>query len=156
MKNNIDICIHDIDEPAWTHRVEEFLYEVLERRNHRQWQVSVLFCADTYMQELNYQYRQKEGSTDVLSFEQGFEYTHEDGNTYYVAGDIAISLDFLYKNAKDFAVSPDEELKRLLIHGILHLEGYDHGDAHIGEEINEMFTLQEEILKTFQDYNIIG
>ena len=44
-----------------------------------------------------------------------------------VAGDIAISMDTLRRNARDFEVTEDEELKRLLVHGILHCAGMDHG-----------------------------
>ncbi len=159
MKNStcdVYVLCEGIDEPVWIKNIDEFLYKVLSERKHENWELSVLFCSDPYMAELNKEYRQKDGSTDVLSFEQGEEYIDDDGKLQYIAGDIAISVDFLYNNAKEFNISPDEELKRLLIHGILHLEGYDHGDAHIGEETNEMFELQESLLQSFQDYKIIG
>ncbi len=154
-KNEVDISVQDISDPVWLARVETFLYEVLAHRKHENWQLSVMFCSDACMKELNSQYRNKDTSTDVLSFEQGEEYIDNDGNLQYIAGDIAISIDFLYNNAKEFDVLPDEELKRLLIHGILHLEGYDHADAHIGEETNEMFECQESILQAFKEYKII-
>ncbi len=156
--SNCDIFINceEIDEPTWLAKVEPFLQEVLKIRKHDNWELSVLFCSDKYMKELNKQYREKDSSTDVLSFEQGEEYIDDDGKLQFIAGDIAISVEFLYNNAKEFDVLPDEELKRLLIHGILHLEGYDHGDAHIGEETNEMFDIQESVLQSFQDYKIIG
>ncbi len=156
---DIFISVEGIDEPSWLSNVNTFLQEVLKNRNHDNWELSVLFCSDPYMAELNKQYRDKDSSTDVLSFEQGEEYVDDDGNIQYIAGDIAISVEFLYNNAKEFDVLPDEELKRLLIHGILHLEGYDHGDAHIGDdsnEKNEMFEIQESLLQSFQDYKIIG
>lgn len=156
MSNEIYISVEDIQEPQWIENVQPFLDKVLEKRKHTNWELSVLFCSDTYMKGLNSQYREKDSSTDVLSFEQGEEYIDDDGNKQYIAGDIAISVDFLYENAKNFDVLPNEELKRLLVHGILHLEGYDHGDAHIGEETNEMFEVQEELIKSFQEYIIIG
>ncbi len=156
-KNNCDVFVsfEDIAEPLWLEKVKDFLLEILKERDHNNWELSVMFCSDAIMQGLNKQYRDKDSSTDVLSFEQGEEYIDDDGNTRYIAGDIAICVNFLYKNAEDFDVLPDEELKRLLIHGILHLEGYDHENA-LGEETNEMFNLQESLLKTFQEYNIIG
>jgi len=52
-------------------------------------------------------------------------------------------VDTLFKNAEEFSVSPDEELKRLLVHGILHLAGYDHSD---NSPEQEMLKLQESIL----------
>ncbi len=156
MSNEIFVSVEDIEEPQWLNTVQPFLDSILESRNHKNWELSVLFCSDEYMKNLNSQYREKDSSTDVLSFEQGEEYIDDDGNKRYIAGDIAISVEFLYENAKNFDVLPNEELKRLLVHGILHLEGYDHGDAHVGEETNEMFDIQEELIKTFQEYIIIG
>ncbi len=155
-KCDIYVSHEGIEEPKWISSVETFLQKILDERKHDNWELSVLFCSNEYIANLNKEYRQKDGPTDVLSFEQGEEYIDDDGNLQYIAGDIAISVEFLYNNAKDFDVLPDEELKRLLIHGILHLEGYDHGDAHIGEDTNEMFEIQECLLKTFQDYKIIG
>ena len=61
----------------------------------------------------------------------GRTYNDEDGNKWLNAGDIAISLDMLPVNAAYFNCSENEELKRLLVHGLLHLNGMDHGDEHI-------------------------
>jgi probable rRNA maturation factor len=58
-------------------------------------------------------------------------------------GDIVISLDTLERNVKSYGVEADEELKRLLIHGILHLSGMDHGE----EESDPMLELQEKTLR---------
>ena len=79
-------------------------------------------------------------------------YTDEEGTEWFTAGDIVISLDSLKKNCSDFEVSEDEELKRLLIHGILHLAGYDHSD---NSPEQEMLKLQERILATFMQENCI-
>ena len=159
MNNEIYISSEDIQEPQWIENVQPFLEKILQERKHINWELSVLFCSDNYIQQLNKQYREKDSATDVLSFEQGEEYVDDEGNIIYIAGDIVISEAFLYENAKTFNVSPNEELKRLLVHGILHLEGYDHGDTHIGDdttETNEMFEIQENLIKTFQEYIIIG
>jgi len=154
--NTVFTSVEDIDEPSWIGRAEQFLSDVLKKRGHINWELSVLFCSDAYIQSLNRNYRDKDCATDVLSFEQGVEYTDDGGKVRYIAGDIALSIEFLYKNSIDFDVLPDEELKRLLIHGILHLEGLDHGVAHIGEEQNEMFKCQEQLVQAFQEYTIIG
>lgn len=89
------------------------------------------FCSDEYIQYLNKTYRNIDNPTDVLSFENGEKYTDEDNVVWLQAGDIAISVDTLPKNSEYFAVSQNEELKRLIIHGILHLNGYDHGEEHV-------------------------
>ena len=62
------------------------------------------------------------------------------------------------KNALEFGVEPDEELKRLIIHGLMHLSGMDHGEAHIGknrefeggtEEDRKMLVMQEQLVEFF-------
>ncbi len=65
-------------------------------------------------------------------------------------GDIVISLDTLQRNAEDNNISEEEELKRLLIHGFLHLKGMDHH-----EEKSEMLKIQEGILEAFMEEKII-
>jgi probable rRNA maturation factor len=67
------------------------------------------------------------------------------GNEPYLPGDIVISLDALRENAGFFKVSEDEELRRLIIHGILHLAGNDHASNDPGEP---MLVKQENILET--------
>ena len=107
-----------------------------------------MFCRDAFIHELNKTYRHIDSPTDVLSFEQGDEYDDEDGNLRFNAGDIVISLDSLRSNAETFNVTMNEELKRLLIHGILHLSGMDHSD---NDPQQEMLQLQEKILKEYNN-----
>jgi probable rRNA maturation factor len=80
----------------------------------------------------------------VLSFEQGDSYRDADGEDRFLAGDIVISLPALARNADDFGITRDEELRRLITHGILHLSGMDHED---NEASRPMLVLQEEILR---------
>lgn len=144
--------------PSWIGSVETFIQAVLSDLDISHWELSVLFCKDSFIADLNKQYRSIDGPTDVLSFEQGDEYTDDEGATWYVAGDIIISLDMLIFNAKEYNVSQDEELKRLLIHGILHLDGYDHEDEHIersAEPKGEMLVLQENLLSCYVSEKII-
>ena len=156
MKSKLLVSVEGIEEPAWLSRAEDFLSAVLEKRDHGDWELSVLFCSDDKIRALNRDFREKDCATDVLSFELGTVYEDEDGNSRYAAGDIAVSVDFLFKNAADFKVSPDEELKRLLIHGILHLEGMDHGENHIGDAVYcDMISLQERLLADFASFSII-
>ena len=109
------------------------------------------------IQQLNSQYRNIDSPTDILSFENGSKYTDDEGE-WLQAGDIAISLDTLPKNAEYFGVSENEELKRLLIHGVLHLNGYDHGEEHIEpdkEPTDEMLVLQEKILHELDEVVLV-
>lgn len=152
-KHNILVSMEEgIEAPLWLSKIEPFIQDVLESLNVSFWEVSVLFCKDDFIQKLNKEYRSMDNPTDVLSFESGEKYTDEEGTEWFTAGDIVISLDSLKKNCSDFEVSEDEELKRLLIHGILHLAGYDHSD---NSPEQEMLKLQERILATFMQENCI-
>ncbi|MCE1207515.1 MAG: rRNA maturation RNase YbeY, partial [Spirochaetia bacterium] len=91
------------------------------------------------------EYRSIDAPTDVLSFSMG-EWYEDAGQKIYRAGDIVISIPALYRNAEEFHVAPDEELKRLLIHGILHLEGMDH---ETNDSSEPMLIQQEAILAEF-------
>ena len=107
-----------------------------------------MFCSDAYIKNLNKQYRNIDGPTDVLSFEQGETYIDEDGSNRFNSGDIVISLDSLKFNAEEFEVGLNEELKRLLIHGILHLKGMDHSDNSPDQE---MLRFQEALVRQYEN-----
>ena len=144
--NNIGISWQNIPEPKWSSAIEPFLQTILAQLNHTNWDLSVVFCRDAFIRELNKTYRHIDSPTDVLSFEQSDEYEDEDKNRRFNAGDIVISLDSLRSNAETFNVAMNEELKRLLIHGILHLSGMDHSDNNPQQE---MLQLQEKILSSY-------
>ena len=97
------------------------------------------------MKELNRKYRGKDKSTDVLSFSmrEGEDFPNNEKENL---GDIVISLDRANKQAKEFEISLEDEIKRLLDHGCLHLLGYQHEDVSEDKE-KEMFDKQEEILQ---------
>ncbi len=145
--NNVSISWYDIDECIWSGTVEPFIQSVLQVRGHTNWDVAVVFCTDTFIHELNKKYRGIDAPTDILSFEQADEY-YEGDERRFNAGDMIISLDSLKKNADTFTVPINEELKRLLIHGILHLSGMDHSDNSPDQP---MLQLQEKILGTYTD-----
>lgn len=153
MKNEIFVEMEEnCEKPLWFENVKPFITKVLENLQKDHWELSVLFCNDKFIWDLNKQYRQIDNATDVLSFEQGDEYTDENEENWFTAGDIVISLDTLKTNCAEFNVTENEELKRLLIHGILHLSGMDHSD---NSPEQPMLKLQEQILLQLKDENII-
>ncbi len=102
------------------------------------------------MAGLNAEYRGKEGPTDVLSFSLGEWAEHENGRRY-IAGDVVICLPVLERNATEFAVSQNEELKRLIMHGVLHLSGLDHAtngpdEPMLARQESLLLTLSEEMI----------
>ena len=82
--------------------------------------VNVLLTTSSEMKSLNRRFRKKDKTTDVLSFPAAPEIQKQ------LAGDIAISAEIATRNARLLGHSPSEEIKILVLHGILHLRGYDH------------------------------
>jgi len=80
-------------------------------------EISVLFCGDRAMRTLNRRYRGMDAPTDVLAFPSG---------TRGLLGDIVISIPYASRQARRRGERPAREIDRLLLHGFLHLSGYDH------------------------------
>jgi len=142
--NEVEISVEGIGTPPWLDRARDFALAVLARLGKDGWDLSILICDDSFIRGLNRQYRDKDESTDVLSFEQGDSYRGPDGEERFLAGDIVISLEALSRNADEFGISRDEELRRLIAHGVLHLSGMDHEDNGSSQS---MLVLQEDILR---------
>jgi probable rRNA maturation factor len=126
--NEVFYSIIGIEEPTWAQSAADFAISVLDILEKRDWQVSLTLCDDTTIQALNRDYRHLDSPTDVLSFALGEYEPLEQGEDIYIAGDVVISIPALRRNAAEFEVTEDEELRRLIIHGILHLSGMDHED----------------------------
>jgi probable rRNA maturation factor len=144
--NKILISIEDSKNRFNPSLVENFSGMVLEKIGIDGWEISLLFCSDDQIAEYNREFRKKECPTDVLSFSQeGF--IEKNNEQMYYAGDIVISMDSVKRNAHEYNVSENEELKRVLIHGILHLNGHTHESANSEEP---MIVLQEKLLGSLQ------
>jgi rRNA maturation RNase YbeY len=102
-------------------------------------ELSVLIVADPEMALLNQRYLGREGPTNVLAFPM--DPGDSGGPGPVLLGDVVVSLDTARREAAQNGLDPDEHLMRLLIHGILHLLGYDH--VHDEEEARRMETLTE-------------
>ena len=137
--NRVLFRAEEVPLPPWTKGANTFIKKVLDMLGHKNWELSVLFCNNRYIKSLNAQYRNRNEPTDVLSFPLGE--TIPEGRC--LAGDLVVSLDALRENALFFRVPEEEELRRLLVHGILHLSGEDHATNKAGEP---MLRKQEEIL----------
>ena len=116
--------------------IEERAKRILEILGIENSELSVLITGDGEIKELNKTYRGKDRPTDVLSFPMG---DRIDGKL--ILGDVVISLDTARRQAKELGHSLEEEVERLLVHGILHLLGYDH---ELGREEERKFRELEE------------
>jgi probable rRNA maturation factor len=102
--------------------------------------VNVLLTANEQMRRLNHQFRQKDKPTDVLSFP-----SRQPGHSREkYAGDLAISIEIAKENAERLGHSFEEEIKILMLHGILHLAGYDHESDN-----GEMARLEDRLRRKF-------
>lgn len=110
-------------------------------------EVSLVLADDEYIRVLNRQYRDKDCSTDVLSFalNEGDEPLMIDGPEEVLLGDIIISLETATRQAEEYGHSLERELAYLTVHGILHLLGYDH----MTEEDKKEMRKEEEYVLSF-------
>jgi probable rRNA maturation factor len=148
--NHVSVNAEEVALPEWSTSMSRFALKVLDEIKRDNWELSILLCGDKTITALNSQYRNKFEPTDILSFALG-ETVQERGETVYMPGDLVISLDTLRENAKYFDASEDEELRRLLIHGILHLDGMDHETT---DKEEPMLIFQEEILDRLKNEHI--
>nr|AGS53444.1 hypothetical protein [uncultured bacterium contig00027] len=149
--NKAVVNAQEVPLPSWSPFLCGFALKVLEEIKKEDWQLSFFLCGDKTIKELNAKYRNKPEPTDILSFNLG-AVIHEGGRDIYLPGDIVISLDTLRENALYFQTPEDEELRRLVIHGILHLDGMDHKTT---DKKEPMLSLQEEILDKLKNERII-
>ena len=112
--------------------------QLVEKEGFNQGELSVIFCSDDYLLSLNKMYLNHDYFTDIITFSY-----NEEG---IVSGDLFISVDRTKENAEKNNVSISNELARLVIHGMLHLCGFNDKSQ---EEINVIRNKEEEYLKIF-------
>ena len=100
----------------WIKSVVSDLQFSLKMSNYKVGDINIVFCNDTYLLEINQKYLNHNYFTDIITFDYS-----ENG---IISGDLFISVDTVKENSLKFKVSFDEEIKRVIIHGVLHLLGY--------------------------------
>ena len=98
-------------------------------------EISFLFTNNAKIQELNKQYRGKDKPTNVLSFA-----FNDSGEECFMLGDVCLAYDFIKNEALEQNKKFQDHLLHLIIHGILHLVGFDHIDDNQAEEMEELET----------------
>lgn len=100
----------------------DWITKVIKSEIKNEGEINYIFCDDEYLLEINQQYLDHDTLTDIISFDYSV------GNELH--GDIFISIERVKDNAADFNVSFEDELKRVMVHGVLHYCGYkDKSDA---------------------------
>ena len=95
----------------------DWINKIIIRESSSLGNLNYIFCEDTYLVEINLKYLNHNTLTDIITFDYSDEST--------ISGDIFISIDRVRENANEYSVSFDDELKRVMIHGVLHLLGYN-------------------------------
>lgn len=108
-------------------RNSRWLKLVAESEIRRIGNISIIFCSDNYILDINQQYLQHDYFTDIITF----DYCEGD----FLSGDLFISIDSVRENATEYGTGFTDELNRVIVHGILHLIGYDD---HSEEDISLM------------------
>ena len=98
--------------------LKKWIRSIIQQHKRKAGEISFIFCSDEYLLSINQQYLQHNTYTDIITFD------YSKSSTYLpISGDIFISVDRVKENAKIFSKKMEDELYRVLIHGILHLLG---------------------------------
>ena len=97
-------------------RYAEWISQIIVSEGKREGEINFIFCEDEYLLKINQQYLQHDDYTDIISFDYSI------GNE--LNGDIFISVERVQENSVEFDVSFDEELRRVMAHGVLHYCGF--------------------------------
>lgn len=103
----------ELDQPALT---VTWIENIIQREGQHLQHLSFIFCNDTYMHDLNVQYLEHDTLTDIITFHYA--------KPPDIEGDIFISIERVQENAQIYKVSFEDELYRVIAHGVLHLCGY--------------------------------
>ena len=111
-----------ISEPVTT---RSWIKKVIAREHRKLGNLNYIFCSDSYLLSINQQYLNHQTLTDIITFDNR-------ESEIDIEGDIFISIERVAENASKLNTDPDEELHRVIIHGVLHLCGY--GDKSPAEK----------------------
>ncbi|MFA5540773.1 MAG: rRNA maturation RNase YbeY [Bacteroidales bacterium] len=128
--------------PLKRNKIKAWIKSCIEKRNGELKDLNYIFCNDDYILNINRQYLNHDYFTDIISFDYS-EYDYETQKTL-VSGDLFISLDTVRSNSQLIGVEFEEELHRVIIHGVLHLLGFKDKTE---QEEKEMRKEEEECLR---------
>ncbi len=131
----------DVKRPAIKYnKIKKCLFKILELEGKSPGEISIIFTSDKYLFEINKKYLDRDYLTDVISFNY-----YKEGLT---EGDIYISLERVNENSRIYKVEFENELLRVIIHGLLHLIGF--GDKSKKEK-NIMTGKEDAYLKLYDE-----
>jgi len=142
VSETLNLYVEDVD---FKHPSQEPLLKwfkrVCEEKGHRLNKLNLIFCSDSYLLEINRKYLNHDYYTDIITFD------YVEGQK--VSGDLFISTERVMENAKNLEISFKDELDRVMIHGLLHLLGYEDSTETKQAEIKA----QEDFCLTLRSQN---
>ena len=108
--------------------ISSWLQEVAAGRGYEIGELNYIFCSDPYLKAINQQFLGHDYETDIITFDNSDDFFLETGRKG-VSADIYISIDTVRINGKAYCEGFERELHRVIVHGLLHLIGYDDCDA---------------------------
>ena len=111
-------------------KTREWVENVIEKENRVIGALNFIFCSDEHLHEINLQYLNHDTFTDIITFDNS-EKVEE------VSGDIFISIDRVKANAQELGLAFNQELHRVIIHGVLHLIGYNDKTEQEQQQMRE-------------------
>lgn len=120
--HGIEFIVEDVEfELAEAEALTSWIERVAEVHEHKIVQLTYIFCSDEYLHRVNVEYLDHDTYTDVITFDNA-------DTSDIIEGDIFISVERVRENAEQLGVSFCDELHRVMIHGMLHLLGYQDKD----------------------------
>ena len=107
--------------------VSKWLCEVAQGRGYEVGELNYIFCSDPYLLAINKQFLGHDYETDIITFDNSEDYLLETGRKG-VSADIYISVDTVRINGRAYGEGFEQEMHRVIVHGLLHLIGYDDCD----------------------------
>lgn len=137
---HVDVSFTVRKKPISSRRARDAVIATLDAERVKDALISVAFVGSEMMAQLNEQFLSRDGPTDVITF--GLS---RNGGKMPVIGDIYVCPPVAQRNAKSLGIPLSEELSRLIVHGTLHVLGYDHPEGQ-GRTASPMWKRQERIL----------
>jgi len=139
-KMNKNFFFENIKEFSFDENVFTKIEALIFNENKKEGELSFVFCSDAYLLKMNIDYLKHDFYTDVITF----DYTEGD----IISGDVFISIERIKENAEKYNVSFENELQRVMIHGVLHLVGYKDKTE---EELKQMREKESQYLNILKN-----
>jgi len=141
-KPSVYFTNHDIDFVLGEQeKIADWIRETIEEEGFQLGRIDYIFCSDNYLLEINRKHLGHDDFTDIITFPL---------EENPVTGEIYISIDRVQENSISFQSDFEDELHRVMIHGVLHLCGYDD---HEEDDIQEIRSKEEESLDRLRTWN---